>query len=88
MSLSRQVVIGLLLVQLIFIGSPQASEVDPFEPVNRKVFAFNEFFDRWLVKPVAKVYQWSTPSVVDQGVSNIFYNIRIKLIFFIKKVIA
>ena len=75
MSLSRQAVIGLLLVQLIFIGSPQASELDPFEPVNRKVFAFNEFLDRWLVKPVAKVYQWSTPSMVDQGVSNIFYNI-------------
>ena len=75
MSLFRQVVIGIFLIQLIFIGSPQASEADPFEPVNRKFFAFNEFLDRWLVKPVARVYQWSTPSEVDHGVSNFFYNI-------------
>jgi phospholipid-binding lipoprotein MlaA len=75
MSSFRQVVTGLLLVQLVFVGSLQASEVDPFEPVNRKIFAFNEFLDRWLVKPVATAYQWSTPSIVDQGVSNIFYNI-------------
>ena len=75
MSSFRQVVTGLLLVQLVFVGSLQASEVDPFEPVNQKIFAFNEFLDRWLVKPVATAYQWSTPSIVDQGVSNIFYNI-------------
>lgn len=75
MSLSRKFLIGLLLSQLIFIGSAQASKVDSFEPINRKVFAFNDFMDRWLVKPVATAYRWSTPSMVDQGVSNIFYNI-------------
>jgi phospholipid-binding lipoprotein MlaA len=29
---------------------------DPLEPLNRKVFAFNEFIDRILLRPIAKAY--------------------------------
>jgi phospholipid-binding lipoprotein MlaA len=29
---------------------------DPLEPLNRKIFAFNEFVDRILLKPAAQVY--------------------------------
>ena len=75
MSSLRQIFVALFLIQLFFIGNVQASETDPLESVNRKVFGFNEFLDKWLLKPAAKVYQWSTPSIVDQGVTNIFYNI-------------
>jgi len=63
---------------LLFVVAPTnswASPVDPYEQFNRKVFAFNEFFDRWALKPVAKFYRWSTPRIVDKGVSNFFDNL-------------
>lgn len=48
---------------------------DPLESLNRRVFSFNSFLDRWLLKPLAKGYQWVTPSFVDRGVSNFFNNL-------------
>ena len=52
-----------------------AESSDPYEGVNRKIFAFNEFFDKWLLKPVAKGYRWITPGFVDDGVTNVFDNL-------------
>ena len=52
-----------------------ASNEDPYESVNRRVFAFNEFMDRWVLKPVAKGYRWVTPGFVDRGVTNFFSNL-------------
>ena len=49
---------------------------DPWEGFNRKVYALNEFLDRNLVKPVAKVYQKVTPQIVDDGISNFFSNLE------------
>ncbi|BCE01881.1 MlaA family lipoprotein [Marinicellulosiphila megalodicopiae] len=51
------------------------SEQDPWEPVNRKIFGFNEAVDKALLKPIAKSYQWITPEPVDKGVSNFFSNL-------------
>jgi len=48
---------------------------DPFEPFNRAMFTFNEKFDEWLLKPVAKGYDWVLPDVVKQGVGNFFSNL-------------
>ena len=48
---------------------------DPFEPFNRAMFTFNEKFDQWLLKPVAKGYDWVMPGVVKQGVGNFFSNL-------------
>ncbi len=48
---------------------------DPLEGLNRRVFALNQFLDRWLLKPAAKGYRWITPSFVDRGVSNFFKNL-------------
>lgn len=48
---------------------------DPWESWNRKVFAFNDTADRWVLKPVARGYQWITPDAVETGVSNVFSNI-------------
>ena len=48
---------------------------DPWESLNRKVFAFNEFADRYFMKPVAKGYDAVTPKVVDDGISNMFSNL-------------
>jgi len=57
-------------------GCAQTGEVrDPLEPVNRKVNSFNNFFDRWLFKPVAQGYVTVVPSPARSGVSNFFDNL-------------
>ena len=48
---------------------------DPVEPFNRAMFTFNEKFDQWLLKPVAKAYDWALPGIVKQGVGNFFSNL-------------
>ncbi len=48
---------------------------DPWEGFNRKVYAFNDGFDRYLLLPVAKGYRYITPDPVDRGVTNFFKNI-------------
>lgn len=51
------------------------AEMDPWEPYNRRVFAFNEFFDRSLLLPVARGYRTVAPPAVNAGVSNFFSNL-------------
>jgi phospholipid-binding lipoprotein MlaA len=48
---------------------------DPFEGFNRAMFSFNEKFDAWLLKPVAKGYDWALPGPVKSGVGNFFSNL-------------
>ena len=47
---------------------------DPWEGFNRKMFAFNEYLDRNLLKPVAQGYEFITPDPVDRAVTNTFSN--------------
>jgi phospholipid-binding lipoprotein MlaA len=49
---------------------------DPFEPFNRAMYTFNDKFDRYLLKPVAKGYRAVLPSPMRKGVSNFFSNLR------------
>lgn len=58
-------------------GEETVEEYDPWEPINAKVFEFNRQFDRWLLKPVAKGYNVVVPDLVQVGISNFFYNIRV-----------
>jgi len=48
---------------------------DPFERVNRQVYAFNDTFDRAVAKPVAKGYTYVVPKPVRECVGNVFANI-------------
>lgn len=57
-------------------GEEGLDEYDPWEPVNVKVFEFNRQFDRYILKPVAKGYNFIVPNPVQVGVSNFFYNLR------------
>ncbi len=54
----------------------QMEEYDPLEPVNSVVFEFNYRLDKYVVKPVAKVYNFFIPPDVQQSFSNVFQNIR------------
>jgi phospholipid-binding lipoprotein MlaA len=49
---------------------------DPFEPVNRAVFEFNDTADKAVFKPVAQGYRAVLPNVVRAGVRNFFSNLR------------
>jgi phospholipid-binding lipoprotein MlaA len=51
-----------------------AGPKDPYESVNRKVFAFNDTLDTYALKPVAKAYNAVLPSPVRTGVHNFFGN--------------
>ena len=51
-----------------------AGPKDPYETVNRKVFAFNDTLDDYALKPAAKAYNAVLPSPVRTGVHNFFGN--------------
>jgi len=53
----------------------EPANVDPWEPFNRKMFAFNEDLDRSLIKPVAKGYRKVVPAPIRKGVGNVFLNL-------------
>lgn len=53
---------------------PGADPRDPWEPMNRGIFEFNETFDEVAFKPVAVAYKAVTPRLVRSGVTNFFNN--------------
>lgn len=52
-------------------GQPQ----DPYEGANRKVFGFNDFVDRNILKPVAKGYVKVVPGFARTGIHNALVNL-------------
>lgn len=59
-------------------GAVQAEEQthnpDPLEPVNRRIYAFNDVADRYILRPVAKGYNFVVPKPVRKGVGNFYDN--------------
>lgn len=53
---------------------------DPFEGINRKIFAFNDTVDSWVLRPVAKGYDKVTPDPVQHRIGNFFENLRTPLV--------
>ena len=53
-------------------GNPK----DPWEPVNRKIYVFNDKLDSWVLKPIAQGYDAAAPLPVRTGVSNVFSNVE------------
>ena len=51
-----------------------ANEDDPWEPMNRAIFGFNETLDRYTLKPIAEGYQKVLPDPVQRSVKNVFNN--------------
>ncbi len=56
--------------------SASAQQVDPWRDTNERIFAFNDFFDRILVRPIATTYTTFVPRVARQGIGNFFSNIN------------
>ncbi|HEV7930391.1 MAG TPA: VacJ family lipoprotein [Nitrosospira sp.] len=49
---------------------------DPWEPVNRKVFGFNETVDDYVFRPLANGYRWVMPDPLQIAVGNVFSNLN------------
>lgn len=47
---------------------------DPFEPVNRAVFAVNDGLDKVVIRPIATVYKAVLPTFVRRGIGNFLSN--------------
>ncbi|NBC20023.1 MAG: VacJ family lipoprotein [Alphaproteobacteria bacterium] len=54
---------------------------DPLEPLNRRVFAFNEAADRAVIGPAADAYVAVTPGFARTGVSNAVSNLNSPVVF-------
>lgn len=67
-----RIIIGLLILllnQSVFAATDVA---DPLEKMNRKTQVFNDTLDKYLLKPVAKGYDFITPKIVNRGITNVF----------------
>ena len=49
---------------------------DPWEEFNRGTFAFNKFFDKYVLAPLAKGYRIILPDELRTGVRNFFNNLK------------
>jgi len=52
------------------------TDYDPLQPMNRKVFWFNDKVDTYVLEPVAKGWDAIAPKPVERSVSNFFTNLR------------
>jgi phospholipid-binding lipoprotein MlaA len=49
---------------------------DPWEPLNRATFEFNDAADKVVFRPLAEVYRFVLPELVRTGVRNFYENLR------------
>jgi phospholipid-binding lipoprotein MlaA len=80
---ARTLPVLLIALSLLATGcaSQRAAEeagetYDPLESINRPIFGFNMFLDRWLLRPVAKGYDTVAPKGVKFAVTNFFWNLE------------
>lgn len=68
---------GALLALSIGAATPAVAEApeDPLEPLNRRIFAFNQVVDGAFVEPAAIVYDGVVPGPVRNSVHNVFLNL-------------
>jgi phospholipid-binding lipoprotein MlaA len=48
---------------------------DPFEPLNRRIYYFNYYFDYWVGLPASNSYKFFLPQTIRTGVGNFFNNL-------------
>ena len=78
MARNKVIVVAMFVLSNLLV-SVQANQADvgsdPFETFNRKMFQFNTTADRYLLKPIAKVYDKLTPQFVNNGITRFFKNL-------------
>src|SRR6185312_9745412 len=54
---------------------------DPYESVNRKIWAVDVALDQYLLRPIAVGYRYVTPGLMQTAVINVLNNLRSPVIF-------
>ena len=77
----------LALVLITFLGGcaakqPGHVDYDPIEPVNRKIFWFNDKADVYVLEPAARGWDFIMPNRVQTSISNFFKNLAFPIVFF------
>lgn len=49
---------------------------DPLEPLNRRIYYFNYYLDKFILIPAVNTYEFLVPDVAQKGVSNFFSNLQ------------
>lgn len=63
-------------------AEPQENAIwDPWQPVNRPLFAIYQFVDDFLIRPIAAGYGWIVPGPIKKGVRNAFRNLDSPIVF-------
>jgi phospholipid-binding lipoprotein MlaA len=76
MPLSRVILVLFLLAPFgSACAAAEERDLDPWEPLNRKVFAFNETLDKYILRPTARGYRFVMPDAAERGVGNFIANI-------------
>jgi phospholipid-binding lipoprotein MlaA len=72
---ARSSLIVLMLGSSLLSTPVSAQTADPWNSINQHSFAFNDFFDQLIVRPVAATYTTFLPRFARQGISNFFSNL-------------
>ena len=77
----RSAVLLLLLLSLPALPAAAATENDPFEQVNRRVFDMNMRLDRWFLEPIGRGWNFVVPAPAQRAVERFFYNLDTPTVF-------
>jgi len=61
--------------------APVDPYADPWEPMNRKIFSFNDSLDVWVLEPVARGWDHVMPDPVESALHRFFDNLRYPVVF-------
>jgi len=74
-----RLILPLLLIFPLSLAQAQVlvdeNDVDPWEPMNRHIFALNDGLDKYLMRPLAQTYHIVMPDIGERGVGNFFANL-------------
>jgi len=66
---------------LSLAGCATPEKPDPWEPMNRGIFAFNETLDKYALEPAATAWDFVVPGFAQTGLDHFFDNLRMPIIF-------
>lgn len=80
-TIHKPLLLSSLIISITLAGCATTAKTvpdqhDPWVGWNRGTQTFNDNLDKAILKPMAKGYQWITPKIVNEGVSNFFSNIN------------
>ena len=77
--LARCIALSLALLALAGCATPE--QPDPWEPMNRGIFAFNETLDVYAIEPVATAWDFVVPGRIQDGIDNFFDHLGLPIVF-------